>query len=83
MREAGENVDREERMTQVVTVRFPVDEYEALRTFAFVTRSKINDVVRRATLSYLAESGREEEMDAIIEQVRDTRRLALDKLAGM
>jgi hypothetical protein len=72
-----------DKEAQVVTVRLPMDEYEMLRTFAFVTKSKINEVVRKAVLSFLAQEGRQEEMDAIIERVRRGRRLALDKLAEM
>lgn len=68
---------------QMVTVRLPVDEYEMLRTFAFVTKSKINEVVRKALLSFFAQEGRQEEMDAIIDRVRQGRRLALNKLAEM
>lgn len=69
--------------SQAVTLRLPVDEYEALRTFAFVTHAKMNDVIRRAVLSFISQEGREEEMAAIIRRVRDSRRVALDKLAEM
>lgn len=72
-----------QKNAQVVTVRLPIDEYEMLRTFAFVTKAKINEVVRKAVLSFLAQEGRQEEIDAIIDRVRQSRRQALDKLAEM
>ena len=73
----------EDSNTHAFTVRFPQDEYEALRGYSYATNSSYNEVIRKAVLTFLAQSGREEEIDAIIARIRDTRRLALDKLADM
>ena len=83
MARGQEQRERLEDDVQALTVRLPQDEYQALRTYAFVTKRSINDVVRSAVLDYLAGTERQQEMDAIIEHIRDSRRVALDKLAGM
>jgi hypothetical protein len=56
-------------------------EYEALRTFAFVTSSSINEVARRALRDFLVTQGRSEEFDAVFKKARTQHRVALYKLA--
>lgn len=68
---------------QAVTLRLSKEEYEALRTFAFVTESSINEVARRALRDFLAAQGRREEFDALLKKARTQYRVALDKLADL
>lgn len=68
---------------QAVTLRLSQDEYEALRTFAFVTDSSINEVARRALREFLVTKGREEEFDVLLKKARLQYRVALDKLADL
>jgi NRPS condensation-like uncharacterized protein len=69
--------------TQVLTVRMPKDEHEALRSYAFATGASMNDIVLRAIREFLASSGRREEFDALLTKARKQYRLALDKLADL
>lgn len=71
------------RESQAVTVRLSQDEYEALRTFAFVTGASINEVARRALREFLVAQGRGEEFDALLKKARTQYRVALDKLADL
>lgn len=68
---------------QAVTLRLSKEEYEALRTFAFVTSSSINEVARRALRDFLVAKGRSEEFDALLKKARTQYRVALDKLADL
>jgi hypothetical protein len=68
---------------QAVTLRLSQDEYEALRTFAFVTDTSINEVARRALREFLVTKGREEEFDVLLKKARSQYRVALDKLADL
>ena len=83
MGKAQEQGERGSEDAQAMTIRLPRDEYEAVRTYAFVTKKTINEVVRMAVLDYLAGSGRQKQMDAIIARIQKSRRVALDKLAEM
>ncbi|MGH2721807.1 MAG: DNA-binding protein [Actinomycetota bacterium] len=69
--------------SQAVTVRLSRDEYEALRTFAFVTDTSINEGARRALREFLVAQGRREEFDALLKKARTQYRVALDKLANL
>lgn len=69
--------------SQAVTVRLSIDEYEALRTFAFVTESSINEIARRALREFLVAQGRREEFDALLKKARTQYRVALGKLADL
>lgn len=71
------------KQSQAVTVRVSKHEYEALRTFAFVTESSINEVARRALREFLVAQGRGEEFDALLKKARTQYRVALDKLADL
>ena len=55
---------------QAFTTRFPRDEYEALRAYAFFAGSTINDTVKRAVRLYLAEHVTEDEVAAMLERQR-------------
>lgn len=68
---------------QVVTLRLSRPEYEALRTFAFVTGASINEVARRALRDFLVAQGRREEFDALLAKAHKQYRVALDKLADL
>jgi NRPS condensation-like uncharacterized protein len=69
--------------TQVLTVRMPKDEHEALRGYAFATGASMNDVVLRALRDFLSGPGRREEFDALLSKARKQYRVALDKLVDL
>lgn len=69
--------------TKALTVRLPEDEHEALRAYAFAVDGSMNDVVRRAVQEFLADPGRAEQVDALLDQARGRYRVALDELADM
>lgn len=71
------------KKSQAVTVRLSKDEYEALRTFAFVTETSINEVARRALREFLVTQGRRDEFDSLLKKARTQYRVALDKLADL
>lgn len=64
-----------------LTLRLAKDEYEQLRTFAFLAQRPITDVIRAAIQDYLAAAGRQDALQAAIRLVRDDHRKALDVLA--
>lgn len=66
---------------RVLTVRMPEDEYETVRGFAFTMNMSMNDVVREALAEYLTSTGRRRQFEMLLEESRDTYRVALDKLA--
>lgn len=68
---------------QVVTVRMPKDEHEALKTFAFHTASTVNEVVLRAVRNYLASEGRSQEFQTLLKKSQARYRVALDKLKDL
>lgn len=73
---------RQDAETQAMTLRIPKDEYEALRTFCFVTHAtSINDVVLRAIRDLLATKGRAEEIEALLKRTTERYQIALEKLA--
>jgi NRPS condensation-like uncharacterized protein len=71
------------REIQVVTVRMPKEEHEALKIYAFHTGSSVNDVVLRAVRNYLATEGRSDEFDKLLNKARAQYRVALDKLKDL
>lgn len=73
----------EKRETQTFTVRMPRDEYETLRTFAFVTDRSINDVVITSIRHYLSSTGKSEEFRDLVGKARSQFRVALDKLKDL
>lgn len=68
---------------RTLTVRLSEEEHEALRAYAFALDDSMNDVVRRAIQSYLAEGDRVEEVDSLLAEARTRYRTALDKLADL
>jgi hypothetical protein len=68
---------------QVITTRVPKDVHEALRTLAFATDSKINDIVVRAIRDYLSDAGHRKAVEALAGKAMKQYRVALDKLADL
>ena len=58
--------------TRIFTARLPEAEYEALRSYAFLTATSMNDVVVGALRAFLAEHAREHDIDAARERFRST-----------
>jgi len=73
----------EAREVQVVTLRVPREEYQALKSFAQLTGASINDVGLRAIREFLAGEARQDEFEAVLQEARAQYRVALDKLADM
>jgi hypothetical protein len=63
------------------TVRLPPEEHRALKTYAAVTGSSVNEAVTAAVREYLAGPGRREQFETLLGQAREDFRAALDKLA--
>lgn len=61
----------------------PMEEYEALRAFAFLTRTSMNEACLRAVREFLASSAREEQFEQAVEDFRKQYRVALDKLEDL
>jgi len=66
---------------KALTLRLAAEEYEALRTFAFLAHKPISDVIRTAVREYLAGQGHRDAVQAGIDAVRAKHRKALDALA--
>jgi uncharacterized protein (DUF1778 family) len=66
-----------------LTVRLSPEEHEAVKAYAFVTDTSINDVLRRSVQEFIADKGRGEQVDSLLEQARNRYRVALDKLADL
>lgn len=69
--------------TTALTVRLPEEMAEALRTYAFLNDTSVNDTVKRAVADYLQQHGRTEMMRAAFEQVLSDHAVALDKLKDL
>lgn len=65
---------------QAVLVRMPKEECEALRSFAHLTGTSLNEVFVRAVREFLAGEGRREEFDALLARAKSQYQVALDKL---
>ena len=75
---------KETKDTIQVTVRLPRQEYEALRTYTFLTNASQQDVLARALREFLTAHGsRGEEFDALFDRAREQYAVALDKLADL
>lgn len=70
-------------MTRQLTLRLPDEEHEALRIYAFLTKTSVNETVTRAVRQFLATNGRNEEFEAALDRFRREYRIALDKLADL
>lgn len=66
-----------------IPVRLPTDQYEALKAYAFFTKTSMNEVISRAIHDFLTGPGRQEQMDAMLGDVQERYRLALDKLKDL
>lgn len=69
--------------TQAVALRLNHDEHQALKAYSTVTGVSANDVIRRALREFLSGPGRQEEIDAHLQDVVERYAVALDKLADM
>jgi len=69
--------------TTSLTVRLPADMAEALRTYAFVTNTSGNDVVKQAVAEFLQTHARTDMVRAAFQQTLKDHEVALDKLAHL
>jgi hypothetical protein len=60
------------------TVRFPEDDYEALKTYAFIANTSVNEVLHRVVRSFLREHATAEALDAMIKRQRAQFRRTVD-----
>jgi hypothetical protein len=67
--------------TQAVTMRLPLDEYEALRAYAFVSKQSVNDVVRRAIRQLLATEGASGETYAMFDAAKGQYRVVVNEIS--
>lgn len=59
-------------------VRLPVDDYRALKGYAFFTDTSMNDVIVKAVQAFITEH--REHFEAMLAQARTDYRVTLDKL---
>lgn len=71
---------RRERQIHVFTARMPVDEYEALRSYAFFAGRSVNEVVVAAIRDFLTTHATDDLLDAMVEEKRTTFRRTLERL---
>jgi hypothetical protein len=64
-------------------LRLTEEEMTALRTFATVTNTSMNDVIRRAIREFLSGDARREEFQAILRDAQERYSVALEKLADL
>ena len=64
-------------------LRLTEEEMTALRTFATVTNTSMNDVIRRAIREFLSGDARREEFQAILQDAQERYSVALEKLADL
>jgi hypothetical protein len=68
---------------QQLTVRLPKDLHVALRTLALARGNSMNDIVTRATVDYISDKGRAEEVRTYIKEAQEQFRVTLDKLKDL
>lgn len=73
---------RGERALHVFTARMAVDEYEALRSYAFFAGQSVNEVVVSAIREYLRSHATDEQLDALVARTRTQLSRTLDRLEG-
>lgn len=71
-----------QRSTQL-TVRVPIDLYEALRSLSYATDSSMNEITLRALGSYLSEQGHRDAVEAAGRSIVERYQGALHKLADL
>jgi hypothetical protein len=64
-------------------LRLTEEEMTALRTFATVTNTSMNDVIRRAIREFLSGDARREVFQAILRDAQERYSVALEKLADL
>lgn len=72
-----------DQQTTSLTVRLPADMAEALRTYAFVTDTSGNEVVKRAVAEFLRTHARPDMVKAAFDKTLTDHQVALDKLAHL
>ncbi len=65
---------------QAFSVRMPTEQYDALKTYSFFTKTPMNEVIVKAVASFLSDAGRAELIDTATAAARDQYRGALDRL---
>jgi hypothetical protein len=65
------------------SVRMPAQQYEALKGFAYFTRTSMNEVVSRAVTEFLTGPGRAEFDAAVVADTQERYRDILDKLRDL
>ncbi|MEP9382479.1 hypothetical protein [Nocardioides sp. KR10-350] len=69
--------------TTSLTVRLPTEMAEALRTYAFVTNTSGNDVVKQAVAEFLQAHARADMVKAAFDKTLRDHAVAIEKLAGL
>lgn len=69
--------------TTNITVRLPAEMAEALRTYAYVTNTSGNEVIRLAVGEFLQAHARTDMVKAAFERTLHDHQVALDKLRDM
>lgn len=67
---------------KALTLRIPEDEHDALKLYAFLTNTSLNETVVRAVREFLL-SRSDELFEESIDRLRAQYRVALDKLADL
>lgn len=65
---------------QALSTRLPVDDYEALRSFAAVAGLSMNEVIVRAVRAYLLAAADDKGLEAIIRETHTRLSTTLEKL---
>lgn len=68
---------------QVVTLRIPHDEHDAIKAVAALAGRSVNQVLRDAVREYLTGPKRTEEFEQLVGAAQDQFRVALDKLKDL
>lgn len=66
--------------TTGLTVRLPSDMAEVLRTYSFVAKTSVNDIIKAAVADYLHRNVQTEMVKSAFEHVLEQHEVALDKL---
>jgi hypothetical protein len=65
------------------SVRMPAPQYEALKGFAYFTRTSMNEIVSRAVTEFLTGPARDEFNAAVVADTQERYRDVLDKLRDL
>jgi hypothetical protein len=72
---------QEAREQQRYPLRLPREDLEALRVAAFAMNISINEAIQTAVHEWLANTGRREQVKALMKEAMSQYEVALDKLA--